>query len=283
MKHDELFKNSPESHLSKNHSLPLKLIFLLIPILVVPLSLHAIDFKEQLNPGLFLKYKHWNIKKKKLTGYTSIKYQIIEKDGNRYIVESSEDTKPSGIPYRRKDVWFDYRSGQLMLSWEQDLRSGLSIHDHFEGDEIHSYIVHKEEKKFFSVDMEADLVPFEVIALYLQKQLSDLLKDKKNHRFTLYLPLMAFELEKKHLPLTLSQIGVNTIKEKELTLDTPFGRVPAVQLLIKPTSFLVKQLLPNEKTEFRFTLAGESPYYLLRFKEGDTELILIELHQSKIN
>ena len=243
-------------------------------------SLFAIDFKEQLTSGLFLKYSHWNIEKRQLTGYTTIQYGTVETREGRYILETSQNMDADGKSFGKKEVWFASRSGRLTQYREIDFRSKTTVVDRFEGGKIATRISSAGEESKFSVAMDSSLVPFEVIALYLRKMLPEIGERSETHKFTLYLPLIAFELEKSNLPQTFSRIGVEIVREKELELETPLGTGPAIRLLIRPTSFWIRTLLPREKTEFRFTLSQRHPHHLLQFREGDTELTLVEFRQD---
>jgi hypothetical protein len=240
-----------------------------ILLLTTTYSISALEFKDQLSPGLELKYRHWNEKKQKITGYTVIKHKII----NGEIVVMSENINKKDKVYSSKQLWFNIEKGQLIKYEETDYRTGLSVKDLFFENNIKSYVKQKSEEKTFNIKLTDRLIPFEVIDLSLQKKVVDIINNKKI-ALTLYLPLIAFELDAYHLPIALSKLEVVAKFKKIETQKTLLGRKQCVWISVEPTSFFVKTLLPAEKTTFSFTFLAESPGYLLELIQGDVKLQL---------
>lgn len=244
-------------------------LFLLI-LVASTLNVTALEFKKQLSPGLVLKYKHWNEKKQKITGYTIIEH----KRGNKNeILIVSENINQKGEAYSNKKLWFVAETGKLIKYEETDLRNKLSVKDVFSEGTIKSYVKKANEEKTFTIKEAYKLVPFEVIDLAMQQKVPDVVK-KHKIELVLYLPLIAFELETNHLPVSLSELEVAVTIRKIKVLDTIFGKKKCAMILIEPTSFWVKTLLPEEKTRFNFIFLAEAPGYLLEFQQGEVKLQL---------
>lgn len=259
-----------------------KLVILLFAGLLSFNQLWALSFKDQIRVGESLKYKHWNTKKKKITGFTVLKYQTEEKNNKKYLLELNQNLHQDGKIFSEKKVWFDFMSGKFVKYKETDFRSNLTVTDLVAGENIITQIDKKQNSRQFFIKREADLVPFEVITLYLQKNFPLILK-KKQLEFRLYLPIIAYELEKNHLPVSLSKLEMSASIEKKFKIDSIFGSTAAVQILVKPRSLLITSLLPKNKTEFRFVFATNPPHYLLMFEENVTQNILIEIEHSSKN
>ncbi|MBT4286927.1 MAG: hypothetical protein HOD92_06270 [Deltaproteobacteria bacterium] len=253
----------------KNNLIFFQSLLWLIFFLVFTSNVLALGFKNQLSPGLELRYKHWNEKKQKITGYTNIKHKIVDQE----IIISSENINQKGEVYSKKELWFKASKGQLKRSEESDYRNGLLVIDIFSEKNIKTYVKQKSEEKTFDIELTEQLVPFEVIDMALQKRIPEIIKNKKIE-LVLYLPLIAFELDANHLPISLSELEIVAKLEKIKTCNSILGEKKCVWISVKPTSFLVKTLLPSEKTTFSFIFLAESPGYLVEFYQGNVKLQL---------
>ncbi|MCP4749693.1 MAG: hypothetical protein GY866_02255 [Proteobacteria bacterium] len=240
----------------------------------------APGFGEQLRIGEQLKYEHWNTKKKTTTGYTIVHYKPFLKDGKEFILETNQNTDKNGKVFSDKKTWFFRKTGEFSRYEETDYRTQTSISDQIMGKNIVTEIMNDSGIRRFTIEMESDLVPFEILTLMLQKKIP-LIREKKRFEFSLYLPALTFELEKKHLPLSFSKLRMIARLEKHLQVDSVFGRKPAVSILVKPDSFLITSLLPRNKTEFRFTFLAEPPHYLIEFEENVTKNTLMEIRRPQ--
>ena len=99
----------------------------------------------------------------------------------------------------------------------------------------------------------------------------------EEYSFTLFLPLLALELQDKGLPRHMSMIRMVAEQKEKISLDTPLGKMQGHKILIFPQSGILRALLPREKTHFEFTFSGEPPYQLLEFEVGETRHILTKL------
>ena len=120
------------------------------------------------------------------------------------------------------------------------------------------------------------VVPFEVVIFFLRKNLAEILQTKE-YTFTLFLPLLAIELEKKGFPRSMSMIRMMVEPQEEIQMETPLGVQTAQTILVSPESGLLRALLPREKTHFEFTFTAGAPHHLLQFEEGKTRHILAHL------
>ena len=58
---------------------------------------YAMDsYIRELLPGSSTSFKHWNLERSEVTGYSHYRYVELIKDGTRFIIEQNENTKPGG-------------------------------------------------------------------------------------------------------------------------------------------------------------------------------------------
>ncbi len=238
------------------------------------IQIFALSFKDQLHPVKRLKYKHWHLQKKKITGYTIIEIKTTSKAGKKYYLEINQNLDKNQKIFSEKKTWFHYQTGEMASYTEVDFRTGISITDRVKKDKIVTQVGKKDDQLEFSIQRERKLVPFETLALFLQKQLPELQK-KRELTFTLYLPVIAIELKKKNFPLSFSKFEMAAHVIEESQKETPLGLKTSIQVMLKPTSFLINTMLPKEKTAFHFTFMTEPPYLLLAFEENQTRSILV--------
>ena len=120
-------------------------------------------------------------------------------------------------------------------------------------------------------------VPFEVVIFYLRKNLQEILQTK-DYSFTLFIPLLAIELEKKGFPRSMGMIRMMVAPQGETQMETPLGDQTAQTILVLPESGLLRVLLPREKTHFEFTFTAAAPHHLLQFEEGKTRHVLTHIN-----
>lgn len=257
----------------KNRSL-LQLLLIFLILSCASFQVSALGYKNQLHPAKLIKYKHWNLKEKKVTGYTKIEIKTMHKAGKKYFFEINQNLDKHEKVFSQKKIWYSYETGELVSYFETDFRTGISISDKVTESEIITRVSEGEEELELSVQQSEGLVPFEVLPLFLQKIIPDLQK-KQQMTFTLYLPVIAIELKKKSFPLSLSKFEMAVQVIKSSKMETPLGIKPTIEILLKPTSFLINTLLPKEKTSFYFTYMTEPPYLLLAFEENQTRNILM--------
>ncbi|MBT4088261.1 MAG: hypothetical protein HN580_29980 [Deltaproteobacteria bacterium] len=254
---------------------PLKIILLVLLVFgCSTVQVFGLSFKDQLRPVKQLKYKHWHLQKKKITGYTKIEIKTTSKAGKKYFLEINQNLDKDEKVFSEKKTWFDYQTGELASYSEVDFRTGVSISDQVTETEIITQVRKKDDLLELSIQREEQLVPFETLALFLQKFMPELVK-KRTLTFTLYLPVIAIELKKNNFPLSFSKFEMVARIVEESKKETPLGLKSSMQILLKPTSFLINTMLPKEKTAFHFTFMTEPPYLLLAFEENQTRSILV--------
>ena len=241
-------------------------------------SIYAKDsYLRELLPYSKASFKHWNLERSEVTGHSHYRYEELIKEETRFIIEKNENTKPDGEVYTRKTLWFESVSGFPKRYEEEDLREDFRIVNTYSAQMIKTRL----EKSGNVMEFETDLskeqaVPFEIVIFFLRKNLINILKTE-DYSFTLFLPLLALELEDKGLPRSMSMIRmVAKIKDK-ITVDTPLGQKEGRKILIFPQSGILRALLPREKTHFVFTFSVDSPHHLLEFEVGETRHILTQL------
>ena len=257
-----------------------KIIFnlLLTGIIVQVESVHAMDsYLRELMPGSSISFRHWNMELSEVTGYSSYRYIELMKNGTRFIIEKNENTKPDGEVFTRKTLWFESGSGIPKLYEEEDLRKNFRIVNTYSKKIMKTRL----EKSGKVLEFETDLskeqaVPFEVVIFFLRKNLIKILQTK-DYSFTLFLPLMALELEDKGLPRSMSMIRMEAEPKDKISVDTPLGQIQAHKILIFPQSGILRALLPREKTHFEFTFSADEPHHLLEFEVGETKHMLTQI------
>jgi hypothetical protein len=237
-------------------------------------ELLAFQFKNQLDDRSSKVFEHWNTKQKKVTGYTTVSYLTNEKTGE--LLEISKNLDDKRIAFSEKKTWFD-ASGELKKYDESDFRTQVRTINTYSQNEIHTEIWEKDKKTEFKIEIQADLVPFEVLALHLQSKLTEL-EQTKSIPFTLYLPVLALELSKKGWPLSLSRLGMNAVVEAISSENTVLGNLQTITIRVEPTSFIIQALLPAEKSKFYFTFVRDKLFTLLQFEEGETQTRLTGSH-----
>ena len=267
-------------HNKRFHLSQLTICLLLILMGTISVQADGLNFKHLLRVGEQMKYRHWNVKKNEVTGYTIVTNRKTMIDDKPYLLVLNQNHDQTGELYLEKKSWFEFKSGQLSRYTEKDFRTGIEITNTFENKEIATRINTKGKVENLSISAELDLVPFEVLTLHLRKELPRLLKDQRL-TFVLYLPIIASELSKKGLPLSLSKLSMSAGVESTTEPETVIGRIKTVQILVTPDSLLISALLPEEKSEFRFLFGIQPPHYLMSFEEGETRSELIELTNLK--
>ncbi len=262
-----------------HHKIFMLLKFLILfGILMSGSSLMAQEsYTEQLVAGTKTTYKHWNTKRAEITGYSHFEYQLLTKEGMKYIVEKNRNTKQDGEVFTKKTLWFDQKTGIAKEYVEEDLRKNFRITNTYLNQKVQTRLNKNGKVKQFETDLSTENgIPFEVVIFYLRKNLQKILQTKK-YTFTLFLPMLAIELEEKGLPRSMSMINMQTKPGSKVKIDTPLGEKSAYKIIIFPESRMLRAILPKEKTHFMFTIAEEKPHLLLQFEEGETRHILTDL------
>ena len=240
-----------------------------------------ISYLNELSPLAKSTFKHWDINRSKITGYSYFSYEELYKSSKRFIVEKNENTKSDGNIFTRKILGFGKNSGILEWYEEEDLRENIRIRNTYSGKIVRTRLEKMEKVLEFETNLtDKDTIPFEVVIYFLRKKLPLILKTK-DFTFTLFLPLLAIELEEKGLPRSMSMVKMMVEPLDAIIQDTPLGKIKAHKILVLPKSGLLRNLLPREKTHFEFTIADTVPHYLLEFTAGKTRHILTKLSVSK--
>ncbi len=199
-----------------------------------------------------------------------MQYQLAEQGGKTYLQEKNENTKPDGTVFSRKALWFDMGTGILERYEEQDFRNNMRIVNSYSGNKARTRLTKEQKSREFVVDFSTEnTVPFEVILLYLRKHFRSIVKAER-YTFSLYLPVLAIELEEKGLPLSLGRITMLARTEGETIVESSRGRFRAVRIDVFPESWALRTLLPREKSHFSFYIDLEFPHHILQFEEGET-------------
>lgn len=245
----------------------------LLFIMLLPVDVNGYSFKNQLIDRTSKKFHHWNSRKKKITGFTTLEYSFNQETGE--LLEISRNLDKNSEVFTEKTLWFHEKSGELIKYQEEDYRTDLRTLNTYNKDRILTQVWENDKKREFKIKITPELVPFEVLSFYLQSQINKL-NEKKTIRFTMYLPVVAVELTNKGLPLSLSQLSMKAFVKKKKTRDTLWGKREVVTVRVEPTSFFVRTLLGEKKSKFDFYFINQQPYILVQFKEGDTHSKMIE-------
>ena len=255
-----------------------KIFFLFLFLFLYFFSVSAKgDYSNELMSGAKIIFHHWNVEKSEVTGYSNFLYEKINKNGQQFILEKNENTKKNGEVFTRKKIWFDVNSGMPIRYEEEDFRKDFRIISKYSDKKIKTNLYRAGKILDFETKKGlADIVPMEIFFFFLRKNFQHILISD-SFSFTLFLPLLAMELEEKGLPRSMSMIQmIVDLKEEKIT-DSILGQIWARKLIIFPKSALLRALLPSEKTNFELLIAENSPHHILEFKVGKTKHILKEL------
>jgi len=227
-------------------------------------SAFAVNYLQYFKIDTLLVYKHWNTKRKKITGYTRIKYQKIKEGSTEIILETQENTEDDGEVFSQRKVWFDANTGETLRYSEEDLRVNTLIENTYDGKSITTLLKKKDFNKELREIRSSELVTWELLWFYMQEQVKE--HDYNNKKITIYFPHALFETD-----LIGTKLEILVKKEKTLNINTPVGNQSAIQLFAQPTSWLLSNF---PQLNFRFTISTKKPYYILKFEQADTQYIL---------
>jgi len=239
---------------------------------VITEDLLANNYLSLLQEGSTLRYEHWNLDRKEVTGYSNF-LQIYQNEGKRWI-EQNANTKPDGEVFTRKQLIFT-DVGEIEQYTEEDLRDGYQVSTTYRKLTSKSVLSRSGEIRSFEQKLEKDTVPLELIMLHMRLLMPELLKDKEV-QFPIYASMLALELEEQGIPQSLSQLEMIAEPIKRRNYSAPWGAQEALQVDLYPASWTVRALLPAEKSRFRFVIATSKPYLILEFEEGKTRHTLLE-------
>jgi len=166
------------------------------------------------------------------------------------------------------------KTGRLTHYRQKDFRKNWSIENLYNADAITTNLNKDGEMTKIEQPLTAGIVPFELLTFYLKKQFAQS-SFKHEKKFNLYLPATKFESE-----LLSTTWNFVALKEKDLAMETPFGKVAAIQILVTTTSDFIKWLLPESKINYRFIIAHQEPHHILAFEVQETRFILETIETS---
>jgi len=224
----------------------------------------------ELTPGVSLRYEHKNQKSQQTTGFSELRY---DEAASGDLEERLKNRKPDGAIFQEKLSRFT-ENGVLLSYQETDHRNGLHINNQYDRQKITTTLTKGGKSKTMSTQLSADLVPFEVLTLFLASKL-EAIQQKKKITFTLFLPQLGFDTEQ------FTQIKVNASLVSQGKITSVRGEEPSVQILVTPASPLLQMLLPADKSQFRFTYLTNKPAVLYQFSESQTRSTLTKRTQIK--
>jgi len=234
-------------------------------------------YLKELLPDARISFYHLNLSKSEISGYSHFSFETSNNDGRKFIIEKNENTKPNGKVFTKKELWFDANSGEPVRYVEEDFRKDFRIINTYSGEILNTSLDKAGKALKFETDLSKEnAVPFELVFYFLRKKFQQILQ-LKDFSFTLFIPILAIELEEKGLPRSMSMIKMKVELKEEVILETPLGALAAGRILVLPKSGFLRAILPNEKTHFEFIIAKEIPHYILQFETGKIRNILSEL------
>ena len=151
----------------------------------------ANNYLSLLQEGSTLRYEHWDLESKEVTGYSNF-LQIYLNEKKQW-VEQNANTKPDGKVFTRKQLIFT-DNGQIELYTEEDLRDIYKVSTTYHGTTSESVLNKAGEIWNFKQQLDKGTVPLELIMLHMRSLMPELLKDKKV-KFPIYASMLALELE----------------------------------------------------------------------------------------
>ena len=227
--------------------------FIILPFVfysVISEDLLANNYLSLLQEGSTLRYEHWNLDRKEVTGYSNF-LQIYQKEGKQWI-EQNANTKPDGEVFTRKQLIFT-DVGEIGQYTEEDLRDVYQVSTTYRELTSKSVLNKSGEIRSFEQKLEKDTVPLELIMLHMRLLMPELLKDKEV-QFPIYASMLALELEEQGLPQSLSQLEMIAEPIKRRNYSAPWGAQEALQVDLYPASWTVRALLARSTRG-----AGDAP------------------------
>ena len=178
---------------------------------VITEDLLANNYLSLLQEGSTLRYEHWNLDRKEVTGYSNF-LQIYQNEGKRWI-EQNANTKPDGEVFTRKQLIFT-DDGEIGQYTEEDLRDIYQVSTTYQGLTSKSVLNRSGEIRSFEQKLEKDTVTLELIMLHMRLLMPELLKDKEV-KFPIYASILALELEEQGLSEVRVMNGVGCEKFAE--------------------------------------------------------------------
>ena len=234
-----------------------------------------LNFKQQIETAKTSLFQHVKTKSGKIYEFTKIHYIATQKNKIPYKIEIIEKFKPDNRPFLTKTIWFNSQTGRAIRSEEIDNNSGFTISSLYGKSDIRLLFIKNNNPKKLKFSMEKNLVPAGLIIHWLRKKLPLLLRGKTVN-FILLLPRIAYQLNDARLPPDLAKLKVKATINKKVKWRVKGRIIEAVQVLIKPNSFLLKRILPAEQTTFQFTFAVNQPFILLGFREKNIISTLVD-------
>jgi hypothetical protein len=235
-------------------------------------GVQANNYLSLLKEGASLRYEHWNVDRKEVTGYSN--FLQIYLDEKKQWIEQNINTKPDGKTFSRKQLIF-IDNGQIEQYIEEDLRDLYQVSTTYHESISESVLNRSGEIRNFQQQLGEGTVPLELIMLHMRLLMPKLLENNEV-KFPVYASMLALELEEQGLPQSLSQLEMIAEPVEKRNYSAPWGVQEVLQVDLYPASWTVRALLPAEKSRFRFVLATNVPYLILEFEEGKTRHTLIE-------
>ena len=257
-----------------------------IPCLVCAAGkLNAEGFSEQLDAGKRLTYEHRHIERGEVTGFTYQEFIEKKKGGTSYLLEAQENVKPDGTVFTSKTLWFELPQGIPKKYVEEDFRENLQIVNTYEGNKVRTHLSDRKNQQDLNFEEElkgSSSVSFEVILPFIRKHFQEML-DAEKYLVTLYLPVLAIELERTGLPRSMSLISMRVRDAGTISWESELGNRRGTWLEMFPESFMLRSILPKEKSHFRFLIDLSPPHYILEFEEGGYRHTLVKLEEIEGN
>lgn len=152
------------------------IIFSFIFYTVISEDLLANNYLSLLQEGSTLRYEHWNLERKEVTGYSNF-LQIYQNEEKQWL-EQNANTKPDGEVFTRKQLIFT-DDGEIRQYTEEDLRDVYQVSTTYRGLTSKSVLNRSGEIRSFEQKLEKDTVPLELIMLHMRLLMPELLKDKE--------------------------------------------------------------------------------------------------------
>ena len=148
---------------------------------VISEDLLANNYLSLLQEGSTLRYEHWNLERKEVTGYSNF-LQIYQNEEKQWL-EQNANTKPDGEVFTRKQLIFT-DVGEIAQYTEEDLRDGYQVSTTYRKLTSKSVLSRSGEIRSFEQRLEKDTVPLELIMLHMRLLMPELLKDQENKKYS---------------------------------------------------------------------------------------------------
>lgn len=245
---------------------------------LLPEVLFAIDFRDIIPLGTELEFEQRNQKEGGITGTSILRYSRIQEGKRNLLKEETIHKNKLNAHVAQTILFFQEDTGLPFKSIDKEYKSGKQNILKYSPKSIETKIIQNNTTTTHSTRNTSETISYPLLTIYLRKNIQRL-SQKRKFKFKLYLPFLLPQLKKMGLPPQFSTIQVKAEVKGEKKISVSSRPIWGIEVLVKPTSQLVMQLLPKNQRNLLFVIGMQAPHHLLKARFGGKELILTDIRQ----